>query len=139
MPSRADSQVSHAKPAKKRAPKHGKQVFGKKAVPLHIGNLLSEDIKAAPIDPPKPVFSNLAAAKSDVGLDIGGDLPWPVPKSPMVLPGNREIGFHVGVNYRLGNQWDLTGLAGAGTTGIMETDPLKPNVEQIGIQARYRF
>lgn len=120
---------SHHKSSKR------KHVIRKKE--LHIGSLLSEDIQEKPTNPPRPLFSNLKPAKSDVGVDLGGDLPWPVPKNPLLFPGNREIGFHVGVRYKLDSRWDLTGLAGAAAN--QQIDPLKPNDEQIGIKARYRF
>ena len=125
-PARADT---HRKPAKK------KHVVRKKE--LHIGSLLSEDIQAKPVNPPRPMFSNLKPARSDLGVDVGGDLPWPVPKSPLFMPGSREIGFHLGVNYRLDSKWDLTGLAGAAAN--QEIDPMKPNDKQIGVRARYSF
>ena len=112
---------------------------GKILLPIRISELLPEEGKQGGIVRPTPVLAKAMAAEKAVDLDMGGDLPWPVPDSPLLSPRNRDIGFHVGVNYHLDQKWDLTGLAGMGMVGNVDAYPLKPNVEQIGIRAKYRF
>ncbi len=112
---------------------------GKILLPIRISELLPEEGKQGGVVRPKPVFSKAMADEKAVDLDMGGDLPWPVPDSFLLSPRNRDIGVHVGVNYHLDKQWDLTGLAGMGMVGNIGAYPLKPNVEQIGIRAKYWF
>ena len=84
------------------------------------------------------LFSNALVSKDkpNVNLDLGGKLPWPYPVSPW-MPKNRDLGFHVGLDYRLNDNVDLAGIAGV--TVPSDAYSLKPNVEQIGVRARFRF
>ena len=127
--------VAGASAAKRK--KRGKP--GKILLPIRISELLPEEGKQGDVVRPKPVLSKAMADEKAVNLDMGGNLPWPVPDSPLLSPRNRDVGFHVGVNYHLDQKWDLTGLAGMGMVGNVDAYPLKPNVEQIGIRAKYRF
>ncbi len=108
-------------------------------LPIRISELLPEEGKPESVVRSKSAISKVMTDKKAVDLDMGGDLPWPVPDSPLLSPRNRDIGFHVGVNYHLDQKWDLTGLAGMGVVGNVDAYPLKPNVEQIGIRAKYSF
>lgn len=74
-----------------------------------------------------------------IGLDIGKGLPLPVPNSVLIAPNDKPEGFHVGVDYRLDQKWDVTGMAGVTTTGGIVTSPVKPSFNQVGVRANYRF
>lgn len=129
-----------ARAARVPAAKRKKKIRADKILlPVRIGDLLPEEGKQESVVRPKSAISKVMTDKRAVDLDMGGDLPWPVPDSPMFSPRNRDIGFHVGVNYHLDQKWDLTGLAGMGMVGNVDAYPMKPNVEQIGIRAKYRF
>lgn len=83
-----------------------------------------------------------AEAVDRFGLDVGNGLPLPTMNNALVTPQDRPAGFHVGVNYHLDQNWELTGLAGVTTNeGIIANpaNPVKPSVNQLGIQAGYRF
>ena len=74
-----------------------------------------------------------------LGLDIGKGLLLPVPDSVMIAPNDKPEGFHVGVDYRLDQKWDVTGVAGVATFGGIVTSPVKPSFNQVGVRANYRF
>jgi hypothetical protein len=74
------------------------------------------------------------------GLDIGNGLPLPALNTTLIAPQDRPAGFHVGVNYHLDQNWELTGQAGVTTNeGPMTNSVMKPSLNQLGIQAGYRF
>lgn len=107
---------------------------------IRIEDLVAGDMKRDPLKPPKNVLAKVGSVKQDAGLDFdfGGKLPWPTPNSGLPT-SDKDIGFHVGVNYHLDRNWDVTGLAGVKMVGGTETYQAKPVIDQIGIQARYRF
>ncbi len=74
-----------------------------------------------------------------LGLDVGKGLLLPVPDSVMIAPNDKPEGFHVGVDYRLDQKWDVTGVAGVATFGGIVTSPVKPSFNQVGVRANYRF
>ncbi len=92
---------------------------------------------------PAIAFGKPAKKREDdeVGVDIGKGLPLPMPDSALITPVDKPDGYHVGVDYRVDQKWDLTGLAGVTTTtgpvGLMTTT--KPYINQIGFKASYRF
>lgn len=106
---------------------------------IDIGKLVLDDGVAIKAEKKPDPFSKALASrdKQNMNLDMGEALPWPLPDSP-VMPKNRDLGFHVGLDYRMNENLDLTGVAGV---SVPRADPysLKPNDEQIGVRARYRF
>lgn len=77
---------------------------------------------------------------SPLRLDAGGDLPLPGAADPALGPKYQDSGFHLGLDYHLAPQWDVTGLAGVKTGGgLAATPPDKPSVDQVGVEARFKF
>lgn len=143
MPEKIQETMTSAAPSRKLAKTMRPKTVAhaKEELKLGLVNLPVDDSKNFRATPGKNALPHLALAKEpeDIDIDLGKNLPWPAPKSPLLLPGNRETGFHVGVNFRLDKRWDLAGVAGVGVPGGIQADQLKPNVEQVGILARYRF
>ncbi len=131
-------QALKSKAPEKRVPPARKQEIAAQAAPviIRINAASLDEMKLGTIQKRKERLALVSADHEGVRLDLGGDLPWPIPKSPL-FQDNRDIGFHVGLNYRLDGRWDVTGLAGANLDA--GNYPLKPNMEQIGVRANYRF
>ncbi len=119
---------------------------------IQTADLLTKPVASEPVKInsqqsalPKVGKASGAEAVDGFGLDVGNGLPLPTINNALVAPQDRPAGFHVGVNYHLDQNWELTGLAGVTTTeGIVAnpanlTNPVKPSVNQVGIQAGYRF
>ena len=115
---------------------------------IQTDNLLTKPVNSGPVK--QSVLANTENTKitektvssedaNGLGLDIGNGLPLPTPDSILIAPQNKPAGFHVGVDYRLDQEWVLTGLAGVMTTGGIVTTPVKPSVNQVGFRASYRF
>ena len=129
-------------PAPEQAPARKKASVAKTVAkpPLKIGKLVIEEDEAAK-SPRKPdLFSSTLVSKDrpNVNLDLGGRLPWPLPDSPW-MQKSRDLGFHVGLDYRLNENFELTGIAGVSVPAGTDAYSIKPNVEQIGVRARIRF
>ena len=107
---------------------------------LKIGKLLIEDDKPVKAMKNQNLFSSALTSrdKPNVNLDLGSKLPWPLPDSPW-MPKNRDLGFHLGLDYQVNEHFNLTGIAGVSVPAEADSYTLKPNVEQIGVRARYRF
>lgn len=131
-------------PARKLPHEHAKLAQSpKESTPdIRIGNFLTEVETGEPVtERPKAVVAKAESAKQPdgIGFNVGRELPWPNPDNGWISPKNRDVGFHVGVNLRLDQNWDFTGLAGVKMPGGIDTFQVKPVIDQIGIQARYRF
>lgn len=107
---------------------------------LKIGKLVIEEDKAVKTTGKPDLFSRSLVSKdqSNVNLDLGGKLPWPYPASPG-MQKSHDLGFHVGLDYRLNDNFDLAGIAGVSVPLGADAYSLKPNVEQIGVRVRFRF
>ncbi|MDA8328534.1 MAG: hypothetical protein M0Z83_06140 [Betaproteobacteria bacterium] len=142
-------QPKHRKPVAQ-VQKESTEQLGKVSVirRMQTGNLLTQ-----PVNRGEPVKINLqrsVLAKTEkaggtgsvngFGLDVGNGLPLPATNNTLIAPQDRPTGFHVGVDYYLDQNWELTGLAGVTTNeGIVTNSVTKPSLNQVGIQAGYRF
>ena len=111
---------------------------------IDMKKLLKEAASSDPVKAHRQsnVFEKTAAdtkTADGIGLDIGKGLPLPVPDSVLIAPNDKPEGFHVGVDYRLDQKWDVTGMAGVTTTGGIVASPVKPSFNQVGVRANYRF
>lgn len=70
---------------------------------------------------------------------MGGDLPLPGINDPSLGSKYKDSGFHFGLNYRLTSQWNVSGLAGVKTGGGPVATPDKPSMDQLGVQAQFKF
>jgi hypothetical protein len=107
---------------------------------IDIGKLMLEEGVTVNAKKKSDPFSKALVARDreNMDLDLGGKLPWPYPDSPL-MPKSRELGFHVGLDYHMNENLDLAGVAGVSVPSGADAYSLKPNVEQIGVRARYRF
>ena len=113
---------------------------------LNLKNLQipADAMKAAPSQPTfsqHNAFDALVQAGQTQALHwaAGGDLPLPGIDDPALGPKYKDSGFHFGLNYRLNPQWNVSGLAGVKTSGGPVASPDKPTMDQLGIQAQFKF
>lgn len=109
-----------------------------------VKNLLLAPAPAdgSPANKPSNPFGATAGPGSDPSLhwDVGGKLPLPGTDDPALASKYRDSGFHLGLNYHLAPQWDVSGLADVRTGGINTMPTLeKPSVDQVGVAARFKF
>ena len=92
---------------------------------------------------PRPnLFEPLKVPAGDqpLHLDVGGNLPLPGIDDPALGSSKyRDSGFHLGLDYHLAPQWEVSGLAGVKTGGGPVATPDKPSVDQVGVEARFKF
>ena len=92
---------------------------------------------------PRPnLFESQKAPAGDqaLRLDVGGNLPLPGIDDPALGSSKyRDSGFHLGLDYHLAPQWEVSGLAGVKTGGGPVATPDKPSVDQVGVEARFKF
>ncbi len=134
--------LAASEPAPEHAHARKKASVAKKGLKptLKIGKLVIEEDEATKAIKTPDLFSRslVSKDKSNVNLDLGGKLPWPLPDSPW-MQKSRDLGFHVGLDYRLNENFELTGIAGVSVPAGTDAYSIKPNVEQIGVRANFRF